>query len=453
MSTRNTSMTSGKPFSLLIRFALPLIAGSVFQQLYVITDAAIVGRGVGTKALAALGAGEWILWMVTGAVQSFAQGFSLEASAAYGEENQARINSSAYHSILLMLGIGGLFTVASLVLMRPALRLLNTPEDIFSGTVTYLTVLYSGVLITSAYQLAAALLRGFGDSKRPLLAMVAASLTNIVLDLLFVFVFHWGIAGAAAATVIAQFLAFVICAYSLRGLISLKERPEIRMDMFRKLIGLGMPLAFQVVVIAAGGLVLQNAVNRYGSAFVAGYTASNKMFGVLESAGIAFGYGIISYTAQNLGAGKTERIPEGIRAGLLFSVIVSGTISACMLVFGKQILSLFIDQSSPDAPEILNIAYSYLCYMAGALFMLYMLHLYKSALQGLGYTVISMISGIIELIIRVAAILIFPYFIGSSGIFAAEISAWIGAAVYLMFMYYRRYRQTIKSVDIQKAGE
>lgn len=394
MSTRNTSMTSGKPFSLLIRFALPLIAGSVFQQLYVITDAAIVGRGVGTKALAALGAGEWILWMVTGAVQSFAQGFSIEASAAYGEENQARINSSAYHSILLMLGIGGLFTAASLVLMRPALRLLNTPEDIFSGTVTYLTVLYSGVLITSAYQLAAALLRGFGDSKRPLLAMVAASLTNIVLDLLFVFVFHWGIAGAAAATVIAQFLAFV-----------------------------------------------------------AGYTASNKMFGVLESAGIAFGYGIISYTAQNLGAGKTERIPEGIRAGLLFSVIVSGTISACMLVFGKQILSLFIDQSSPDAPEILNIAYSYLCYMAGALFMLYMLHLYKSALQGLGYTVISMISGIIELIIRVAAILIFPYFIGSSGIFAAEISAWIGAAVYLMFMYYRRYRQTIKSVDIQKAGE
>lgn len=453
MSAENTSMTSGKPFSLLIRFALPLIAGSVFQQLYVITDAAIVGQGVGTKALAALGAGEWILWMVTGAVQSFAQGFSIETAAAFGEENQKRINSAVHHSAILMLGIGILFTVIPLLCMRPALKLLHTPEDIFSGTVTYLTILYSGVLITSAYQLAAAVLRGFGDSKRPLLAMSAASLTNIGLDLLFVFVFHRGIAGAASATVIAQLLAFVICAYSLKGRISLKERPQIRMEMFRKLIGLGLPLAFQVVVIAAGGLVLQNAVNGYGSVFVAGYTASNKMFGILESAAIAFGYGIISYTAQNLGAGKTDRIPEGIRAGLLFSVIVSGTISACMIIFGRQLLSLFIDQSSRDAGEILNIAYLYLVYMAAALFMLYMLHLYKSALQGLGYTVISMISGIIELIIRVAAILIFPYFIGASGIFAAEISAWIGAALYLMFMYYRRYRQIIKSVDIQKDGD
>lgn len=446
-------MTSGKPFSLLIRFALPLIAGSVFQQLYVITDAAIVGQGVGTKALASLGAGEWILWMVTGAIQSFAQGFSIETAAAYGEENQKRIHSSVYHSVILMTAIGIIFTAAALAGMRPALKLLHTPDDIFAGTVTYLTIMYSGVLVTSAYQLAAALLRSFGDSKRPLFAMTAASLTNIALDMLFVFVFRWGIAGAAAATVIAQIIAFAVCAYSLKDRISLKEKPEIRMDMFRKLTGLGLPLAFQVVVIAAGGLALQNAVNRYGSVFVAGYTASNKMFGILESAGIAFGYGITSYTAQNLGAGKHERIPEGIRAGLLFSAAVSGTISACMLLYGKQILSLFIDRNSPDIAEILDIAYTYLSYMSYALFMLYMLHLYKSALQGLGYTVVSMISGIIELAVRVTAIMFFSLVLGSSGIFAAEISAWIGAALYLMLMYYRLYPETIKSVDIRKTGE
>ena len=453
MHEHSTSMTSGRPFGLLIRFALPLIIGSVFQQLYTITDAAIIGRGVGPQALAAVGAGDWILWMVVGAIQAMMQGFSIETATAYGQENEKRLVSAIWHSVVLAAVISAVMTAVSLLLMKPALNLLNTPADIMDGALTYLGILYTGCVIITAYQLAAALLRSFGDSRTPLYAMTAASLINIGLDLLFVYRFHMGIGGAAWATVIAQGAAALICIAKLKNQISLPLRMEFRMETAVRLVRLGLPLAFQVVIIAAGGLALQNAVNQYGSVFVAGYTAANKMFGILESAGIAFGYGAASYTAQNLGAGKTERIPEGVRAGLLFSVLVSGFISVCMLVFGRSIMSLFVERSAQNYDMIIDTAYQYLSVMSYALLMLYMLHLYKSMLQGLGLTVQSMISGIVELAARIILVFTLPGLIGSSGIFIAEVGAWIGAALYLMLTYYRLSPGIIKSVDIQKNGE
>ena len=453
MHEHSTSMTSGRPFGLLIRFALPLIIGSVFQQLYTITDAAIIGRGVGPQALAAVGAGDWILWMVVGAIQAMMQGFSIETATAYGQENEKRLVSAIWHSVVLAAVISAVMTAVSLLLMKPALNLLNTPADIMDGALTYLGILYTGCVIITAYQLAAALLRSFGDSRTPLYAMTAASLINIGLDLLFVYRFHMGIGGAAWATVIAQGAAALICIAKLKNQISLPLRMEFRMETAVRLVRLGLPLAFQVVIIAAGGLALQNAVNQYGSVFVAGYTAANKMFGILESAGIAFGYGAASYTAQNLGAGKTERIPEGVRAGLLFSVLVSGFISVCMLVFGRSIMSLFVERSAQNYDMIIDTAYQYLSVMSYALLMLYMLHLYKSMLQGLGLTVQSMISGIVELAARIILVFTLPGLIGSAGIFIAEIGAWIGAALYLMLTYYRLSPGIIKSVDIQKNGE
>lgn len=453
MHEHSTSMTSGRPLGLLIRFALPLIIGSVFQQLYTITDAAIIGRGVGPQALAAVGAGDWILWMVIGAIQAMMQGFSIESATAYGQENEKRLVSAIWHSVVLAAVISVVMTAGSLLLMRPALTLLNTPADIMDGAQTYLGILYGACTIITAYQLAAALLRSFGDSRTPLYAMTAASLINIVLDLLFVYRFHMGIGGAAIATVIAQGCAAVICVVKLMKQIRLPLRMKFNTDTAVHLIKLGVPLAFQVIIIATGGLALQNAVNQYGSVFVAGYTAANKMFGILESAGIAFGYGAASYTAQNLGAGKTERIPEGVRAGLIFSVIVSGFISFCMLVFGRTIMSLFVERTAMNYDMIIDTAYQYLSVMSYALLMLYMLHLYKSMLQGLGLTVQSMISGIVELAARIILVFTLPRLIGSLGIFIAEVGAWIGAALYLMLMYYRLYPETIKSVDIQKNGE
>ena len=431
-------MTTGKAFPLLVRFAVPLIIGNVFQNLYTMTDAVIIGRGVGTLALASVGAADWILWMVVGALQGFTQGFSIETAAAYGEGNAVRLKKAVGHALFLSLVLGTVFTVVSLVLMKPALLLLNTPADILPGTVTYLAVIYSACLIITFYNMNAALLRSFGDSRTPLLAMAAASLNNIVLDLLFVYRFRWGILGAASATVLSQLLACVICGIRVNRTVRLFEVRKYDLSLLKHLLKLGAPLAMQVIVIASGGIVLQSAVNGYGSVFVAGYTAANKLFGILESAGISFGYGVMTYTAQNLGAGKKERIGEGIRAGILFSVAVSVLIGTCMVLFGKNILSLFVDPEGEMYAGVLSVGYRYLFIMAVCLPLLYFLHLYKSALQGAELTVLSMNSGFIELGMRIFCIIVLPRFFDSTGIFLAEVSAWGGAALYLAFCWYTR---------------
>ncbi len=438
MSDRNTAMTSGDPFGLLIRFALPLIIGNAFQQLYTMTDAIIIGKGVGTLALASLGAGEWILWMVIGAVQGYTQGFSIESAAAFGEGDEAHIKKAVGHAVLLSGLLGIVFTVVSLAGMKPVLVLLHTPADILPGTLTYLGVLYGSCLVITFYNLNAALLRSFGDSKTPLAAMIAASVNNIVLDLVFIYLLKWGIFGAAFATALSQLLACVICFVRLNRIVRLFEWHKYDMAMLKKLMDLGTPLAFQVIIIALGGVVLQRAVNEYGTVFVAGYTAANKMFGILESAGISFGYGIQTYVAQNMGAGRKDRIPHGIRAGIRFSIIVSVSISIVMLVFGRNILSLFLDTNNASYHDVLHVAYQYLSIMAYALPLLYFLHLYKSALQGIEETVASMNSGIVELVVRVAAVIALPLLMGSVGVFVAEVSAWAGAAFYLAAAWYRR---------------
>ncbi len=444
MGRKEISMTSGKALPLLVRFAVPLIIGNVFQNLYTMTDAVIIGRGVGTMALASVGASDWILWMVTGALQGFTQGFSIETAAAYGEGNEERLRKAVGHAVLLSALLGIAFTVVSLAAMKPVLAMLNTPADIMPGTVTYLTVIYSAALVITFYNLNAALLRSFGDSRTPLAAMIAASVNNILLDLLFVYRFRWGIFGAALATVASQLLACVICGIRVDRTVRLFRKQEYDAGLLGHLMKLGAPLALQVIVIAAGGIFLQSAVNGYGSQFVAGYTAANKLFGILESAGISFGYGVMTYTAQNLGAGKKERIGEGIRAGILFSVAVSALIGTCMILFGRNILSLFIDPAGAGSGNVLAVGYRYLSVMAVCLPLLYFLHLYKSALQGVELTVLSMNSGFIELAVRIAGIIVLPRRFGPDGIFAAEVSAWGGAALYLAFCWYRKAADNIR---------
>lgn len=439
MKARN--MTAGKPFHLLLSFALPLILGSVFQQCYTVVDTIIVGQGVGVSALASLGAGDWLNWMVVGLIQALTQGFSIETAQAFGEGNHERLSEAVFHSLLLSALTAAAVTAVSLSLVRPALLLMDTPAHVLAGTLTYLRTMYAGTLVVTAYNLAAALLRAVGDSRTPLRAMIAASLTNIVMDLAFVYLFHWGIFGAAFATVLAQGLAAAICIYALREVLQVDLHQPIRREKCILLWKLGAPLAFQVLVIAGGGLVVQTVVNRYGLIFVAAYTAANKMFGILESAGIAFGYGISTYVGQNLGAGRIDRIPEGMKAGILFSLAVSAGIAACMILFGRNILSMFLSADNPDFDEVIAYAYRYLKIMSCALPLLYFLHLYKNALQGLGETMKPMISGFIELIMRVAAVMILPLLIGADGVFLAEVMAWLGAASYLSFHFRRALRE------------
>lgn len=432
-------MTKGQPVKLLLFFALPLMLGSLFQQLYTMVDTIIVGQGVGINALASLGAADWLNWMFVGFVTGLTQGFSIIFAQFYGAGDIKRLKAAIGNSVMLTAISAVIFTVAGELAITPILRLLDTPKDIFAGAEQYLRVMLGGVAVSLMYNLEAALLRALGDSKTPLMAMVTAAIVNVLLDLLFVLAFKWGIIGAAAATIIAQGVSFIYCFNAIRKIDIVKiEKKDISLHahMSKKLLIVGVPIVFQNTVISVGGMILQSVINSYGFLFVAGFTAANKLYGLLETAATSFGFAITTYTAQNLGAGDFKRIKKGMRCAVIMALLTSVVVSVIMLIFGKPILRLFISSETGQVDEVLAIAYHYLSIMSYFLAVLYALHSYRSALQGLGNTVIPMISGIAEFVMRTAAALILPRLIGQEGVFYAEILAWTAAAILLVTAYY-----------------
>ena len=438
MAARIQSMTGGTPGKLIFTFALPLMLGNVFQQLYTVVDTMVVGKYLGVDALAALGAADWLNWMMLGIVQGLTQGFAILMARAFGAGDRGRlrdvVGSSALLSAVFSLLLVGLGQLAA----RPVLLLLQTPGDILPNTLLYLRIMFMGVPIVTAYNLLACILRSLGDGRTPLEAMVVASATNIGLDLLFVMVFQWGIAGAAAATLIAQLVSGLFCLYHVSKLELLRlERSNFRLEAGEtlRLLGLGFPMAFQNCVISIGGMIVQFVVNGSGVLFIAGFTASNKLYGVLEIAATSYGYAMITYVGQNLGARKYQRVRQGMRAALAIALATSVVIAAVMLALGRGILSWFISGTPQEVEQTMSIAYFYLSVMSWALPILYILHVVRSAIQGMGNTALPMVSGVVEFVMRTATALCLPLAVGEIGIFFAEPAAWIGADVVLVTSY------------------
>lgn len=442
-------MTTGKPAGLLLSFALPLMAGNICQQLYTMVDTMVVGQVLGVEALASLGAADWLNWLVLGIIMGFTQGFSILISQRFGAEDQDGLRKVTAMSTLLSAVIAVVVTVSSLLLAEPVLRLLNTPDNVLPGSLSYLRIIFSGSVIVTTYNMMASILRAMGDSRTPLYAMLVASVVNIGLDLLFVMGFHWGIPGAAAATVIAQGCSCLFCLAVLRRMTVLRmTKTDWHPDgcLCRRLFQLGLPMAFQNTVIAVGGLVIQFVINGFGFLFVAGFTATNKLYGLLELAATSFGFSMATYAGQNLGAKKYRRICEGMRSALKMAVATSVIISAAMIAFGKPVLLLFISGEPGEVAQVLDIAYTYLFIMCCLLSVLYLLHLYRSALQGMGDTVIPMVSGIAELTMRIGCALLLPIWLGQYGIYFAEIAAWAGAVVILVTFYYIRIHHLLHGI-------
>lgn len=441
---RIQDMTSGNPAKLIFFFALPLMLGNVFQQMYTMVDTIIVGQVVGVQALAALGVCEWIIWLIQGVASGFSQGFSILISQRFGAEDGNGLRKSVTMSAVLAGIIGISMTILSFLTIRPILKILNTPDNILSQASSYLHILLGGLLVYTAYNTMAAVLRAMGDGRTPLYAMVIASVVNISLDLLFVVTFRWGVEGAAAATVIAQFSSCLCCMAALRRI------PQLQMDAsdwklepetMGRLLSLGFPICFQNIIISVGGLVVQTVVNGFGMIFVAGFTATNKLYGILEVAATSFGFSMATYTGQNLGAGKYQRIKQGGKSAVIMAIGTALVISASMVLFGRKILMLFISAEPDVAAQVLDVAYTYLLFMCSMLFVLYLLYVYRSGLQGMGDTIIPLVSGIAELVMRISAAVLLPLWIGQGGIYFAEILAWLAAELLLMaFFYYRLYK-------------
>ena len=434
-----TVHTQGSPWRLLLLFSLPLMVGNIFQQMYTVVDTAIVGKVLGVEALAALGAVEWLNWLTLGTIQGFTQGFSILMAQHFGAEDYVRLRRAAASAISLSVLCAVVLTAGSELIAGPVVTLLRTPPEIMPIAMAYLRVLFGGLPVVMAYNLTASMLRALGDGRTPLIAMAAASLTNIALDLLFVLGFHWGVRGAAAATVIAQCLAAGCCVWRLCRIEALRlSREDFQWDgpLCGRLMRLGLPMALQNSIIAVGGMIIQTIVNGFGVAFIAGFTATNKLYGVLEIAATSYGYAMTTYAGQNLGAGKLDRVSQGMRAGVVIALLTSAAIAALMLGGGRWFLSCFISPSEPQSGEALSVGYQYLALMSLCLPVLYILHVTRSCIQGLGSTLLPMVSGVAEFIMRTGGALLRPRLIQESGVMCAEVLAWFGADLILVPSYF-----------------
>ena len=419
-------MTKGNELKLIFLFSLPLMLGNIFQQLYTVCDTIIVSRHLGVKALAAIGCSDWLTWM----------GIAVVTGTHDKSNVQKCISTLAVNAIVS--------TVVLLAVIYPLLPniliLLKTPADIMDRALAYTHVIYIGLFATMFYNALASILRAFGNSKTPLQAMIIASICNVGLE--------WGIIGAGVATVIAQILAGCFCLYHV---LKLKEYmpTSICKDVtyYKNQFRLGIPMALQNVLISIGGMVLTSAVNRYGTYFLAGFTAMNKLYGVLEISAVSYGYAMVTYTGQNYGAHRYDRIKSGVKKVVLLSLATSILISIILWIFGPFFLSCFISKTSEGANEAMTYGLNFLRCLTIFLPILYMLHAYRSTIQGLSNAFIPMVSGLFELLMRISGALILPIYFGKAGLYPVEVLAWIGAVIILVPSYYYMER------NFQKVSE
>ena len=432
--SRTLNMTNGSPMKLLFSFALPLMLGNIFQQLYTIVDTAIVGRGVGMTALAALGTVDWLNWMMLGIAQGFTQGFCIRMSQKFGAQDLEGLKNTLGASVLLTAMVAVLGTLIAQLGLPVFLHWMQVPDYLRPSATLYSRIIMGGFAAVCFFNLCSSTLRAVGDSKTPLIAMVIAAVTNIILDIVAVFVLGWGIAGAAAATVFSQLLSGFLCAAKIAATSELRFEQRhlaLSLQMAKDLMGIGIPAAVKNIIIAVGGMVVQTVVNSFDSvSFIAGFTATNKLYGLLEIAALSYGYAVTTFVGQNYGAGQIPRIRSGVRSANILALLSSVVICAAMLLFGRQITMLFISREDMAlALEAGETASRYLVLMSVSLPVLYVLYVFMSALQGMGNTVAPMWSAAFELLIRLTVAFTVAQIGIREGIFWAEVGAWYGGAV------------------------
>ena len=432
-------MTEGKILRQVIPLAVPLLLTNMGQQFYMIVDGSIVGRGIGAKALASVGASDWCYWLILWSILSLTHGFSTFVSRYFGKHDFRQMNRVITNGTVMTLVIGGLLTVVGLLVSRPVLELLKTPGDIIDDAVIYIRTMLSGTLVVAAYNFAAAILRALGNGKAPLVAMGIAALVNIGLDLLFVLVFKWGVFGAAIASVIAQLLSFLYCLLKIRRVEVIRiAREDWKMDwrLSFQMLGFSIPIAVSFIIVCISGIILQVTINKLGSIYVAGFTAPNKLYGILEATSLALGQAFATFLSQNYGAGKFDRVWEGVRKGLLLALVMAVVVTGVVLLLIRPLLSCFIDVAEKDGPAIMDVAWKYMFLMTVFIVLIYPMHIYRGALQSVGNSIWPMISGFAESAARALMATLAVALIGTEAIFYAEPVSWIFALLFVLVPYY-----------------
>lgn len=428
-------MTKGSPLRLIMTFALPMLVGNIFQQVYNFVDVYVVGRFVGDNALAAVGATSGLVSILISLVMGFTSGAGIIISqyigAAKYDGMRKTIATLAYIVVIMSIFI----TAVGLIFSRSFLVMLSTPEDIIAGSSDYIKVIFSFVLASAVYNASSAILRSLGDSRTPLISLIISSVINIGLDLLFVTVFRWGIPGAAIATGIAQIASAVFNLF-----VMFKRRFELRLENMsfhfdkssaKNIVKTGLPAALESCLLSLGSLSVQRLVNSFGSTTIAAYTAATKIDSIAIAPVVSIGGAISVYTGQNIGADKIDRIRQGLYKTMFTLIGICIVIAIFIVIFRKRLLGMFL--SNEDA---IVIGANYLIIVSVAYCIAAVMRSYLNLLRGAGDVNISAISGVTELIARIifAYILVIPF--GSTGIWLATPIAWGCGAAIPVIRYY-----------------
>lgn len=437
MKTLQKDMTTGNPAKIILNFTIPIFIGNVFQQFYSMADTVIVGKFVGTKALAAVGSTGTICFLLLGFVMGMTAGFTVLTAQKFGAGDMDAMRKSVGGAVLLSLLMSVILTVASLVGMHPLLKFMHTPEDIFDDAYAYIMIICAGIVAQMFYNLLASILRALGNSKVPLYFLILAAALNIVLDMVLIIVFRLGAPGAAYATVISQGISALLCfVYIVKKvpILHLKKtdwKPES--SLMKMQLAVGVPMGLQYSITAIGTMMVQTSLNMLGSTLVAAFTAANKIEQVVTQAFVAMGTTMSTYSAQNIGAGKVMRIRKGFQAATIMGAVYSVAAAALVMTVGKYMTYLFL---SGDVTEIMESVDIYLkC--AGIFFIpLAIVNLYRNGIQGMGYGLLPMMAGVAELIGRGAVAVWAANRKSYVGVCLASPVAWILAGALLIGMYY-----------------
>ena len=443
MKTETKSMTSGSPIKLILMFAAPMLFGNIFQQMYNLVDSTVVGRFVGSSALAAVGASSQIVMFTMCLCFGLTNGAGIIISQCFGAAEYKQLRETIGSVICVISVIGAVIMSLGIICAPVFLRFVNAPEEIMSNAVKYMRIVMLGTPFSMAYNGCSAILRNMGDSKTPLLMLILSTIINILLDVLFVVVFNASVGGVAFATMIAQAVSAILCIIymykrkselHLEGLKFTTDKQSVKL-IFKT----GVPTALQSCMISLGVLSVQRLINSFGTQAMAAYTASTKIDSVAIMVVVTMGMALAVYSGQNIGAGRTDRIESGLYKTLALVLAYCGLMALIMTVFGRQLLSIFLDPS--EAGEALNIGTQYLHIIGIAYFMAGIMRCYLNVVHGTGDVNISMLTGLVELVTRVIASYILVKPLGLTGLWIAIPISWgIGSLIPLIRYYSGRWK-------------
>ena len=432
-------MTKGSPFRLILKFILPVVLGNLFQQLYNMVDTIIVGKFVGLEALAAVGATGTISFLIIGFANGLAAGFSVIVAQKYGAGDKEGVKLATFNALVLTVCLTAVITVISALGMKWLLTVMNTPENVFQMSYDYIIIITLGLFFTMLYNVCAGLLRSVGDSKTPLYFLIVSASLNVILDLVLIIIFKLGVRGAALATIISQGVSGALCLVYIfkRVKMIVPERRHMHMDsqIAGNQLRVGVPMALQYSITAIGTIMIQSALNMFGSTIMASYTASNKVCQFITLPYSALGVTMATYCAQNRGINDIDRIKKGVRVANYISAVYSVVIFLVSIPVFPAFLSLFVDSGS-DFNEVLGYAKTYY-YMAGTCFIpLGMIFIWRNAMQGCGFSFSAMMGGIVELTCRGIIAKVASAKMSFAGVCAGDPLTWFITAMFFLVAYH-----------------